>query len=151
MPKHIERRHLPYTARQVFDLVADVEKYPDFIEWFVAARIRHRNGNVLEVHQVVRFAGLRRAFTTQAILDPPRRIVITTSDPPFRSFDQRWTFTPATDGGTTVEYETTVEMRSGFLQRLMRLVFDERQIAEATVNAFRRRADQIYGRPRAAD
>jgi len=150
MSHHIERRHLAYTTEQLFDLVADVERYPDFLQWFVAARVRHRNGNVLDVDQVVRFAGLTARFATRAVLDRPRRIAIAASDPPppFRLLDQCWTFTPASDGSTTVRYEISVELRSTLLQRLIRPLLDERQIAEATVNAFRRRAEQIYGPPR---
>ncbi len=74
MFKHTERCHLPYTPRQMFDLVADVEKYPEFIDWFISARIRHRDGNVQYVDQVVRYAGLRVAIATRAVLDPPPHI-----------------------------------------------------------------------------
>jgi coenzyme Q-binding protein COQ10 len=144
MFKHSELRRFSYTPRQLFDFVAAVEKYPEFIDGFVSATIRRRNGNVLEVDQVVRLAGLRVAFTTQAVLDPPRQITISTTDFPFRSFDQRWTFTPEA-GGTMVRYDIGLELRFGGLQRLMGMVVDERALAEATVEAFRRRARQIYG------
>ena len=144
MFKHSELRRFPYTPRQLFDLVADVEKYPEFIDEFISARIRRRGGDVLEVDQVVRLAGLRVAFATRAVLDPPRRITISTTDFPFRSFDQRWTFTPEA-GGTMVQYDVGLELRFGALQGLMGMVVDERALAEATVDAFRRRARQIYG------
>ncbi|MGP0094138.1 MAG: type II toxin-antitoxin system RatA family toxin [Xanthobacteraceae bacterium] len=147
MPSYSQRRHLRYAAQQLFDLVADIEKYPEFLEWFVAARIIHRDGNVLEVAQIMRFAGFRAQIVTWAVLDPLRQIAIGTRDPRFKSFDQRWTFTPAPDGGTTVEYQSTVELRSRVAQHLIRALFDERQIAETTVNAFERRARQICGPP----
>lgn len=147
MPSYSQRRHLRYAARQLFDLVADIEKYPEFLEWFVATRILHRDGNVLEVAQIMRFAGVRTQIVTRAMLDPLREIAITTRDPRFKSFDQRWTFTPAPDGGTTVEYQSTIELRSSLLQRVVGALFDERQIAEITVNAFERRARQICGPP----
>lgn len=145
MPSHRERRHLPYTAPQLFGLVADVEKYPEFIEWFVAVRIRHRDGNTLDVDQVVRFKGLRARFLTRAILDPPRRIAITAEEPRFKRFDQLWTFAPAPQTGTIVDYASTLELRSSLLQHAMQALFDERQVAQATVDAFARRAAQIYG------
>jgi coenzyme Q-binding protein COQ10 len=147
MPSYGQRRHLCYAARQLFDLVADVEKYPEFLEWFVATRILRRNGNVLDVEQTMRFAGFRTRLVTRAVLDEPRAIAITTRDPRFKGFDQRWSFTPAPDGGTTVDYQSTVELRSRLLQHLVGAVFDERKIAEATVNAFERRARQICGPP----
>ena len=146
MFKHTEQRHLPYTPLQLFDLVADVEKYPEFIDWFVWARIRHRHGNVLDVDQVVRLAGLRVAFATRTVLDPPRQITtVSTTDFPLRRFDQRWSFTPAGESGTLVQYDLTFELRFGFLHGLMRMVADQRQIAETIVNAFERRARQVYG------
>ncbi len=104
MPGYSQRRHLRYAARQFFDLVADIEKYPEFLAWFVATRILHRDGNVLEVAQTMRFVGFRTQIVTRAMLDPLRQIAITSRDSRFKSFDQRWTFTPAPDGGTTVEY-----------------------------------------------
>jgi len=144
MFKHSELRRFPYTPQQLFDLVADVEKYPEFIDEFVSATIRRRSGDVLEVDQVVRLATLRIAFTTRAVLDPPRRITISTTDLPFRSFDQRWTFTPEA-GGTMVRYDLGLELRFGALGGVMDIIVDERALAEATVDAFRRRARQIYG------
>ncbi len=147
MFKHIERRHFPYTPRQLFDLVADVEKYPEFIDWFVSARIRRRAGNVCHVDQVVRYGGLRVAFASRAVLDPPRRITVTSTDFPFRSFDQHWTFTPDGGTGTLVQYDVAFELRFGFLHGLMALVADQRQIASATIDMFQHRARQLYGDP----
>lgn len=145
MPRHHERRELPYTAEQLFELIADIEKYPEFLEWFVAARIRQHDGNVLAVDQIVRFKGLRTRFSTRAMLDRPRRIAITTEDSPFKRFDQTWTFTPAPRGGTTVDYESELVLRSALMQRAMAAVFDEKQFAKTTVDAFVHRAQQIYG------
>lgn len=147
MPRHVERRHLPYTAQQLFDLVADVEKYPQFVDHFVEAHVRHRHGNVLSVEQVVCFAMLRLRFLTTTVLDPPREIVVTTTDPRFDAFEQRWRFAPAADGGTEVEYDSIVELHAHALQHLAHALIDERQMAEQLVLAFKRRARQIYGGP----
>lgn len=147
MSCHNERRQLPYLPTQLFDLVADVEKYPEFIEWFVAVRIRRRDGDVLEVDQIVRFKGMRARFMTRAVLDRPREIAIASSDPPFRRFDQRWTFRPLGATATDVAYESSLELRSPLLQHAMQALFDERQVATATVDAFARRARRIYGAP----
>jgi len=140
---HSERRQFAYTPRQLFDLVADIEKYPEFIDGFVAARIRHRHGNVIAVDQVVRMAGLRAAFATRAVLDPPQRIVVTSHDFPFRSFEQRWSFTPNGEGGTAVQYDVRLEFRFGV--GLVAGLVDQRRLAADTVSAFARRAEQIYG------
>ncbi len=145
MFKHTERRNLPYTPRQMFDLVADVEQYPEFIDWFVSARIRRRDGNIQYVEQVVRYAGLRVAFASRTVLDPPRHITVTSFDFPFRSFEQHWRFTLCGESGTSVQYDVAFEMRFGFLHGLMDLLADQRQIAQRTIDMFRHRAQQIYG------
>ncbi len=145
MFSHTERRHLPYTPAQLFDLVADVEKYPEFIGWFVSARIRNRHGNVLEVDQTVRFAGLRAAFTSRAVLDPLRRILISTTDFRFRTFEQRWSFARVGHSDTLVEYDVALELSFGLPEGLVRMAFDERETAAATVGAFELRAQRIYG------
>ncbi len=145
MPTHVERRHLPYTVQQLFDLVADIEKYPEFIDEFEAARIRRREGNVLYVDQVVRFAMLRAELASIAVLDPPREIVVTATDPRFERFENRWRFSPAPEGGSIVEYSTSVDLRPGALKHIMEVLFDERRMAESTILAFKRRARQIYG------
>ena len=144
MPSHHERRRLPYTQQQLFDLVADVEKYPEFIPWFAAVRIRQRDAKAWDVDQVIRFKGMRARFTTHAVLEPPDRIVIDTTDPPFRNFAQRWSFAPAQDG-TLVDYESTLELRSTVLQHAMQALFDERQVARETVDCFAQRAQRLYG------
>lgn len=145
MFKHTERRRLPYTPRQLFDLVADIEKYPQFVDWFVSARIRRRAANACDTDVVVRYGRLRVAFTTHTVFAPPRRIVVTTSDFPFRRFDHDWTFTPDGPAGTLVGYEVVVDLRFGVLGGLMNLLADQRQIAAATIGMFERRARQLYG------
>ncbi len=145
MASHHERRRLPYTALQLFELVADVESYPEFIDWFVAVRIRRREGQILDVDQVVRFKGLRARFTTRAVLDPPGRIEITSEEPPFKHFDQLWTFAPASGSDAVVDYASRLELRSTLAQHAMQALFDESRVAEATIDAFARRAQQIYG------
>ncbi len=144
MFKHTERRNLPYTPRQMFDLVADVEKYPQFIDWFVSARVRRRDGNVQYVDQVVRYAGMEVAFATRAVLEPPHHVAVTSTDFPFRSFAQHWRFTAHGDSGAMVQYDVAFEMRFAFLHGLMDLLADQRRIAQRTVDMFSHRARKIY-------
>jgi len=144
MPSHRERRELPYSQEQVFDLVADIVKYPEFIDWFVAVRILRRAGNVLDVEQIVRFKGIRSRFVTRAVLDRPMTIAIASTDPPFKRFEQRWSFAPAGRERTIVDYDSTLELRSPLLEHAMRAFFDEPEIARITVDRFERRAHQLY-------
>jgi coenzyme Q-binding protein COQ10 len=143
MSRYAERRHIPYSPQQMFDLVADVERYPDFLPWLVAARIRRREGNMLSVEMVVGNNLLRRSFSSQAVLDPPRRIDIKSLDSMFERYDQHWRFELADDGGTIVDFRVDFEFRFRMLQLIMGGFLQE--AASAMVGAFNRRARALYG------
>jgi coenzyme Q-binding protein COQ10 len=140
---HSERQRLKYEPSQVFDLVADVERYPEFMSWVVDSRIRRRDDHNISVAMTVAFGPVRKRFTTSAVLHRPHRIDITSNDPIFDHYAQRWTFEPTTGGGTTVEHHLDFKFRSRVLQVLMAAAFAD-QVA-ATMSAFRRRAYQLYG------
>lgn len=148
MSRYTERQHLPYSPQQLFDLVADVEKYPEFVPWMMAARIRRRDGDTVWVDLEVGTNLLRKQFATKAVLHPPGRIEISSDDALFRRYDQCWTFQPATDGGTEIEFATNFAFRSRLLQSIMTAFLQ--QSAEAMVNAFKHRARGVYGRAVAA-
>jgi len=143
MAAHTERQHLAYTAPQLFDLVADVERYPEFLPWMIEARIRHRKDGMMLVDMTIAAGPLRKRFATAAVLHRPHRIEISSQDPLFDRFEQRWTFEPAADGGTNVEYHVDFKFRSRVLQMLMGKSFAER--AMATMSAFERQAHRLYG------
>src|SRR5271166_1020841 len=142
MSAYAERQHLPYAAPQLFDLVADVERYPEFMPWVIEARVRHRRDHTIAVEMTVGAEPLRKRFSTIATLDRPHRIDITSHDSMFDRFEQRWTFEPAAEGGTNVDYHVVFEFRSRMLQSLMGASFTDQTIA--TMSAFRRRAHRLY-------
>src|SRR5207244_9794424 len=84
MPTHAEQRVLPYTPEQLFALVADVERYPEFLPWCVGARIRERRPDLVVADLIIGFRMFRDRFTSRVALDPPRRIDVTYADGPFR-------------------------------------------------------------------
>lgn len=143
MLSHHERRHLPYTQQQLFDLVADVDRYAEFLPWMAASRIRRREGNTVWVEMEIGRASLRRRFGSKGVLEPPHRIAIEGEDPLFERFSQVWTFEPAQDGGTHVEVRVDIAFRSRFLGGLMEQFMNE--VATDLVAAFKHRARQIYG------
>jgi len=146
MSAYSERLHLPYTAPQLFDLVANVERYPQFMPWVIEARIRDRRDHTIAVEMTVGVGPLRKRFSTIATLNRPRRIDIISRDSMFDRFEQRWTFEPAAaEGGTNVEYHVVFEFRSLMLQTLMGASFPDQAVA--TMSAFKRRARWLYGRP----
>jgi coenzyme Q-binding protein COQ10 len=145
MTNHTERIHLKYSATQLFDLVADVERYPEFLPWVIAARIYRRKDQTIWVEMIMGTSFLRRRFSTVALLDRPRRIKISGHDPMFETFEQRWNFDATADGGTNVEYSVEYKFQSRFLQMLIGASFADR--ARTMVAAFKHRARQIYGTP----
>lgn len=143
MTDYTQRQKLQFTAPELFDLVADVERYPEFLPWVSEVRIHHRNAHAILVDMTIATGPLRKRFSTAAALDRPRCIDISSQDPMFVRFEQRWTFEPAIENGTDVEYHVSFEFRSRLLQRLV----GESLVdwAVATMAAFKRRANWLYG------
>ena len=136
--------NLPFTCEQMFSLVADIERYPDFLRWWVAARILRRDANVLTVEQSVGLGPVRVLFASQAVLQPPRRIDVTSVDPQFRHYQLAWIIEPLTGMGCRLKVTADCELRSGLLQSLIRGLLPS-TIADV-VSAFDRRAHALYGR-----
>jgi len=145
MTKYAERAHMKYSPQQLFDLVADVERYPEFLPWILSARIYRRENQTTWVDMTVGTRFLRKRFSTVAVLDRPRRIDIGSHDPPFEEFKQTWTFEQAGLESTMVEYRVDLRLRSRLLQAIIGAAFADR--APLMVAAFRRRAGQLYGPP----
>ncbi len=144
MPTHAENRYLPYTPGQMFELVADVERYPDFLPWCVGARIRRRDGDVFLADLVIGFKMVRERYTSRVSLDRTvGRIDVTYTEGPFHHLDNHWVFLPAGDGGTHVDFFVDFEFRSRLLQRLIGGLFGE--AVRLMVHSFERRARTLYG------
>ncbi len=146
MPNLTERRRIPFSQQQIFDMVADVEKYPAFLPRILASRVRHREGDAVYVDMLLGFGILRRRIGSIGVLSPPSRIDITSGDPPFRHLGLHWSFKPGTDGETVVALHAEFEFRSTLWQRLFDAYFKV-EVA-GMVDAFEGRARQIYAAPR---
>ena len=158
MPVHAEKRILPFSARQLFDLVADVEKYPEFLPWCVGARLLHQEGNVLRWKLMIGFKIFRESFTSEVTLMPPDdgavetegealppgagRIDVFYVDGPLRHLRNRWVFAPA-EGGAEIDFHVDFEFHSRLLERLIGTLFNE--AVRHMVTAFETRAKAIYG------
>jgi len=134
---------LKYSAAQLFDLVADVERYPEFMPWTIMTRVRRRTDRMIWTDLTIGTGFIRKQFSTVATLERPHRIAITSRDPLFERFEQKWTFEDLPEGGTDVEYYTEFQFRSFLLQTLMNVAFADR--AAAIVWAYTRRAHRLYG------
>lgn len=144
MPTHSEARTLPYAAEQMFALVADVGRYPEFLPWCLGARIRERRPDRILAELEIGFRLLRERFLSRVTLDPPCRIDVSYEDGPFEYLNSRWTFTPVA-GGVRVDFFVDFEFRSRLLQKLMGVVFGE--AVRRMVGAFEKRARDLYGLP----
>lgn len=149
MPTHREHRHMPYTARQIYDLVADVARYPEFLPWTAAARIRSRSpidgGEKLEADLVISFKVFRERFGSRVLLYPDRgRIDTAYIDGPFKHMQSHWQVHDAPEGGCIVDFAVDFEFRNPVLQKLIGVVFD--QAMRRVVAAFEARAQALYGR-----
>ena len=141
MPTHAERRFLPYTQEQLFDLVADVERYPEFLPWCVGARVRSREGDVLTADLIIGFKMIRERFTSRVELNGPDRIDVAYTHGPLRYLNNHWIFEPA-PGGCVIDFYVDFEFRSALLQRLIGALFNE--AVRRMVGAFETRARQLY-------
>ncbi|MBB2163308.1 type II toxin-antitoxin system RatA family toxin [Gluconacetobacter sp. 1b LMG 1731] len=148
MPTHAERRLIAYAPEQLFDLVADIGKYPQFLPWCAAARVRTRTETELVADLTIGFGPFRETFTSRVDLEHPTRIRVRYERGPFRYLNNVWTFTPD-PRGCLVDFFVDFEFRSRLLQAAIGVVFNE--AVRLMVSAFIRRARDIYGPPPATD
>jgi coenzyme Q-binding protein COQ10 len=143
MPTHAERRRLPYTPEQLFNLVADIERYPEFLPWCLAARIRRREGRTIHADLVIGFRMVRERFTSKVDLSPQRRIDVAYAQGPFKYLNNHWEFAPTEDGGCEIDFFVDFEFRNRVLQKLIEVLFQE--AVRRMVSAFETRARALYG------
>lgn len=148
MPTHAEKRVLPYRPEQMFELVASVDRYPEFLPWCKAARITKREGDVFYADLVVAFKVFRERFSSKVTLHPDLVIDVEYINGPFRYLNNHWRFEPTPDGGCLVDFYVDFEFRSRILQNLIGLLFNE--AVQRMVAAFEARAAKLYG-PAAAE
>ncbi|MFT8431592.1 type II toxin-antitoxin system RatA family toxin [Acetobacter orientalis] len=146
MPKHAEKRVLAYQPEQIFDLVADVARYPEFLPWCASAQVRSRTATELVADLTVGFGPFRESFTSRVTLDRPTYITVRYERGPFRYLKNIWKFTPDPKG-CLVEFYVDFEFRSKILQAAIGVVFGE--AVRLMVSAFLKRAKDIYGAPQA--
>tara|TARA_R110002020_G_scaffold295601_1_gene511206 strand:+ start:214 stop:672 length:459 start_codon:yes stop_codon:yes gene_type:complete len=147
MPTHSETKNLPYTAQQMYDLVADVGRYPEFLPWTAAARIRsdedRGDHRVMDADLVISFKVFRESFTSRVVLWPEQMKIDTEYlDGPFKKMISNWQFED-TEGGCRVHFFVDFEFRNMILQRIIGVVFNEAM--QRVVRAFEKRAAELYG------
>jgi coenzyme Q-binding protein COQ10 len=143
MPRHAETKPLPYSPEQMFDLVADVGRYQEFLPWVVATRIRERGERAILADLIVGFGPLRETFTSRVALDRPRAIDVDYVDGPLKQLHNSWKFKPDAGGGCLVDFCVDFSFRSRTFEALAGRMFGE--AVRKMVAAFEARAAQLYG------
>ena len=148
MPVHEEIRILPYSPEQMFDLVADVARYPEFLPWVIAARELRRNrgedrGDAVTYEMTVGFKMVRQRFVSKAVFDRPGDIAVDYISGPMRRLTNSWKFLPHGDGGCEIDFHIEFEFHSRILEKLIGALFYE--AVTRMVHAFETRARAVYG------
>ena len=143
MPRHSETRHLPYTPEQLFDLVADVQRYHEFLPWVVAVRVRSSSVTETVADLVVGFNAFKERFTSRVVKEWPTRICVDYVEGPLKYLHNEWKFDRAADGGTDLGFVVDFAFKSRLFETLAGSMFD-RALRRMTA-AFERRAAALYG------
>ena len=150
MPTHAEKRIMPHSAEQMYNLIADVRSYPQFLPWCTAARIKSTKptedgtGTVIDADLVISFKLFREKFASRVTLNPTgSHIDVEYLDGPFRYLNNHWQFNALEDGTCEVDFFVDFEFKSPMLQAVIGLVFNEAM--QRIVRAFEKRADDLYG------
>jgi coenzyme Q-binding protein COQ10 len=143
MPGIRETRHLPYSAEQMFDLVADVGKYAEFLPWVVATRVRSDSDTEMVADMLVGFKAIREKFASKVVKIRPELIQVQYIDGPLRDLDNRWVFTSHDDGDCTIDFSVDFTFNSRVFESLAGQYFD--RAFRKMMAAFEARADALYG------
>lgn len=150
MPFHSDQQHSPYTPEQLFDMVADIEKYPEFLPWCRAARIVRREANRLEAELVISFKNFTESYVSEVVLKRPDsashnggEIKVSMLQGPFEYLTNLWRFVPEA-GGTRIDFEVDFKFRSRMLDMLVGGLFGK--ATSKMSQAFKTRAEYLYGK-----
>ena len=143
MPTHAEQRIMPYTCEQMFDLVAGVDKYPEFLPWCLASRITKREGDVFYADLVIGYKMIREKFGSRVTTTQPDHIHVEYLSGPMKHLSNHWRFIPQDNGHCLIDFYVDFEFKNPVLQKLIAVFFEE--AVRRMVGAFEARARQLYG------
>jgi coenzyme Q-binding protein COQ10 len=138
-----ERRVLPYSAEQMFDLVADVARYAEFLPWVAATRVRSNGEHEMIADMLVGFKNLREKFTSKVTKSRPDRIEVQYLDGPMRDLDNVWLFRPLDDQSCEIDFSVSFSFRNALFEKLAGQYVDK--AFRKMVAAFETRAEALYG------
>lgn len=143
MPRHSETRHLPYTPEQLFALVADVDRYDEFLPWVTAVRIKSDSETEMVADLIVGFNAFKERFTSKVTKERPGHIHVEYVDGPLKYLKNEWRFDAVPGGGTNVYFSVDFAFKNRIFEALAGQMFD-RALRRMT-GAFEARAHELYG------
>lgn len=141
MPSHSEHRLLPYSPDQLFDMVADVKNYPQFVPWCQGARIQTTEPTVVTADLVIGFATFRETFTSHVSLNRPHEVMVSAVEGPLEHLSNQWVFTPVRTS-TRVDFAVDFQFKSHLLDHLANVMFHGASVR--MMSAFEARAHELY-------
>ena len=143
MPRHHETRELLYSDEQMFALVTDIARYPEFLPWVIALRVRSDSEHESVADMIVGFKGLRESFSCRVHKERPRIVTVSYIDGPMRHLENEWHFAPLENGGCRVDFMVDFSFRSRVFETLAGQMFDK--ALRKMIAAFEMRAGELYG------
>ncbi|MFZ5608619.1 MAG: type II toxin-antitoxin system RatA family toxin [Pseudomonadota bacterium] len=143
MPRHRERKVLPYTPEQMFDLIADVERYPEFLPWCIGARVISRSESAMLADLIIGFKVFRERFTSRVHLERPGHIHVSYIRGPLKYLRNDWRFSPCQENGCIVDFFVDFEFKNRLFEKLVGALFSE--ATRRMIDAFEARALSLYG------
>jgi coenzyme Q-binding protein COQ10 len=143
VPRHAETRHLPYTPEQMFDLVADVASYGQFLPWVTAIRVRSDSPTEMVADMIVGFKGLRETFTSRVVKQRPGHVHVDYLDGPLKHLSNDWCFRSDGKGGVLIDFVVDFSFKNRLFEMIAGQVFDS--ALRKMIGAFEVRAAELYG------
>jgi coenzyme Q-binding protein COQ10 len=143
MPRHTETRNIRYSPEQMFDLVADVQRYQEFLPWVAATRVRSNSETLMIADLVVGFRSLKETFASRVTKERPRRIQVDYIEGPLKFLHNNWRFEPDGKGGTDIHFCVDFAFKSRIFETLAGQMFD--RALRRMIGAFEARAHELYG------
>lgn len=138
-----EQKMLPYTEQQMFDLVSDVGRYPEFLPWCIGARIYNRRTDRFDADVIIGFKMFREKFTSRVLLEEPKRVEVDYIAGPMKRLYNHWHFSASEQGGCHISFEVDFEFHNRVLEQMIGKMLAE--ASERMIDAFESRAHELYG------
>lgn len=143
MVTRLHTHYLPYSPEQLYDLVADIEKYPDFLPWCAAVRVLSQSETEMLADLSVGYKVFRETFRSRVHLTPKTRIDVEYINGPFQRLNNHWVFKEGAESGTDIEFFIDFEFKNKLFQSATQMVFES--AFDQMLSSFEKRAQEVYG------